>query len=96
MERKKQNILNRIDGRESGQIAAWSGGNSAAGFIDARAADVPHPFNNVMVTVVELRLKHLQVAHLQARWSKRNLQKEERSLNKMRLVDHTGCFGGRK
>lgn len=46
----------------------------AASFVDAGAADVPHPFDDVVVTVVELGLKHLQVAHLQTRRRKRNLQ----------------------
>lgn len=38
----------------------------AARLVDARAADVAHPFDDVVVTVVELGLKHLQVAHLEA------------------------------
>lgn len=39
----------------------------AAGFVDARAADVAHPFDHVVVTVVELGLEDLQVADLETR-----------------------------
>lgn len=55
-------------------LAVGVGRTLAAGFVDAGAADVPHPFDDVVVTVVELGLKHLQVAHLQTGWRKRNLQ----------------------
>lgn len=65
-------------GRRSGQFAARRGWTLAAGFVDAGAADVPHPFDDVVVTVVELGLKHLQVAHLETRGSKRNLPGQER------------------
>lgn len=87
---KKKN-LNRIDGRGSGEFAAWQGGGTtlAAGFIDSRAADVPHPFDDIMVTVVELGLKHLQVAHLQAGWRKRNLQGQRRNVTN--VPKHARC-----
>lgn len=80
--------LNRIDGRGSGEFAAWQGGGTtlAAGFIDSRAADVPHPFDDIMVTVVELGLKHLQVAHLQAGWRKRNLQGQRRNVTNVQVA----------
>lgn len=48
----------------------------AAGLIDAAAPDVTHPFDDIMIAVVELRLKDLQVAHFQSRWSKRYLEIE--------------------
>lgn len=32
--------------------------------VQPAATDVPHPFDHVVVRVVELRLEHLQVAHL--------------------------------
>lgn len=41
-------------------------GQLAAGFINAAAANVSHPFDDIMVTVVQLRLEYLQVAHLEA------------------------------
>ena len=53
---------------------AWT---LAACFVDAGAADVPHPFDHIVVTVVELGLKHLQIAHLETRRSKRNLARQE-------------------
>lgn len=54
--------------------AGWT---SAAGFVDAGAADVSHPFYDIVVTVIKLGLKHLQVAHLQTRRRKGNLQRRE-------------------
>lgn len=47
------------NGRKSGQVAARQGWTLAASLVDARAADVPHPFDDVVVAVVELRLEHL-------------------------------------
>lgn len=49
----------------------WGGGlaatrHLAACFIDATSANVAHPFDDVVVAVVQLRFKHLQVAHLEA------------------------------
>lgn len=38
----------------------------AAGLIDATAADVTHPFDDIMVAVVQLRLEDLEVAHFQS------------------------------
>lgn len=57
-------------------VSSLPGGDEllAASFVDAGAADVPHPFDDVVVTVVELGLKHLQVAHLQTGGSERNLR----------------------
>ena len=45
----------------------------AARLVQATAANVAHPFDDVMVGVVELRLEHLQVAHLEARGRERHL-----------------------
>lgn len=39
----------------------------AAGFINATAANVSHPFDDIVVAVVQLRFEYLQVAHLEAR-----------------------------
>ena len=39
----------------------------AAGLINAAAANVAHPFDDIVVAVVQLRFKHLQVEHLEAR-----------------------------
>lgn len=44
--------------------------------IQATLADVANPLHHIMVTVVELGLKDLQVAHLQARAGKRDLDRE--------------------
>lgn len=67
-------------GGEVVSVLPGGGTTLAASFIDAGAADVPHPFDDIVVTVVELGLKHLQVAHLQAGWSKRNLQGQGRNV----------------
>lgn len=50
----------------------WGGGppatrQLAAGFINATSANVSHPFDDIVVTVVQLRFEYLQVAHLEAR-----------------------------
>ncbi len=37
----------------------------AAGLIDAAATDVTHPFDDIVIAVIELRLEDLQVAHFQ-------------------------------
>jgi len=37
------------------------------GFVKATLADVAYPFGNIMITVVELGLKHLQVTHSEPR-----------------------------
>lgn len=42
-------------------------GALAARLVETAAPDVAHPFDDVMVGVVELGLEHLQVAHLEAR-----------------------------
>lgn len=41
----------------------------AAGLVDAAAADVTHPFDHIVIAVVQLRLEDLQVAHFQPWWS---------------------------
>lgn len=38
----------------------------AAGLIDAAATDVTHPFDDIMIAVVELWLEDLQVTHFQS------------------------------
>ena len=43
------------------------------GLVKPATTDVPHPLDDIVVTVVELRLKHFQVADLQTRRCKRNL-----------------------
>ena len=45
----------------------------AACFIETTLANVPHPLDHIMVTVVEFGLKHLQIAHFETRRSKRHL-----------------------
>lgn len=45
----------------------------ASGLVDPTPADVPHPFDHVVVTVVQLWLKDFQVTHLQPRGCKRDL-----------------------
>lgn len=52
----------------------------AAGLINATAANVAHPFDDIMVTVVQLRFKHLQVAHLEARGCEWHLGKGQLQL----------------
>lgn len=50
--------------------------SSAAGFIDSTSSDVTNPFNDVVITVVQFGLKHLQVPHLQTRGGKGHLGEE--------------------
>lgn len=64
-------------GGEVVNLQRGGGSTLAAGLVDARAADVAHPFDDVVVTVVELGLKHLQVTHLEAGRSERNLPGQE-------------------
>lgn len=71
---RRKRILTRVV-KWSVRCLAEGGGGLAARFIDAGAADVSHPFDDIVVTVVELGLEHLQVAHLQTRRSKRNLRR---------------------
>lgn len=52
----------------------------AAGLINAAAANVAHPFDDIMVAVVQLRFKHLQVAHLEARGCEWHLGKGQLQL----------------
>lgn len=77
--REEEKILNGIDWG-GGVVGSLPGRVStlAAGFVDAGAADVPHPFDDIVVTVVQLGLKHLQVANLQARWRKRDLRRQRK------------------
>lgn len=51
----------------------------ASGLVDPAPADVPHPFDHIMVTVVQLWLKDFQVAHLQPRGGKRDLLRKRRA-----------------
>ena len=44
------------------------------GFIEATLTDVADPLDHVVVTVVQFRLKHFQIAHLQARAGERDLR----------------------
>ena len=44
------------------------------GLVKSATTDVPHPLDYIVVTVVELRLKYFQVADLQTRGCKRNLE----------------------
>ena len=44
-----------------------------SGLIEPTLGDVAHPLDDIMVAVVQLGLKHLQVADLQSRAGKRNL-----------------------
>lgn len=66
-------------GRERDREIAWYTSPQArsltlaASLVDATLANVAHPFDNIMVTVVQLGLKHLQVTHLQPRGGKWNL-----------------------
>lgn len=53
------------EGGWGGRLTAT--GQLAAGLVNATAANVAHPFDDIVVAVVQLRLKHLQVAHLEAR-----------------------------
>ena len=46
----------------------------ASGFIEATAANVSDPFDGFIVRVVELGLKHLQIAHLEAARRERHLK----------------------
>lgn len=66
------------EGGWRGRLAATR--QLAAGLINAAAANVPHPFDDIMVAVVQLRFKHLQVAHLEARGCKWHLGREQLQL----------------
>ena len=63
------------EGGWGGRLAAIK--QIAAGLINAAAANVAHPFDDIMVAVVQLRFKHLQVAHLEARGCEWHLGKGE-------------------
>lgn len=60
-------------------------GASASCFVQARSANVSDPFDDVMIRVVQLRLEYFEVAHLQTRGSKGNLQKSNYSVSVMLL-----------
>jgi hypothetical protein len=45
-----------------------------SGFIKATLAQVPNPFDYVMIAVVQFRLKNLQIANLEPRARKRYLK----------------------
>lgn len=75
----------------------WGGGLAAtrqlaAGLINAAAANVAHPFDDIMVTVVQLRFKHLQVAHLEARGREWHLGKGQLQLG-MWSSSHSSSLG---
>lgn len=55
-------------------------GRLAACLVDAAAADIAHPFDDVVVTVVQLGLEHLQVAHLEPGRSKWHLGDHNRTI----------------
>jgi len=59
--------------RDDRQIMIGGGQSLAACFIETTLADVPHPLDYIVVAVVQLGLKHLQIAHLETRRSKRHL-----------------------
>ena len=46
---------------------------SAARLVGAGTSDIAHPLDHLVIGVVELRLEHLQVAHLKAGRSERDL-----------------------
>lgn len=50
---------------------------SAARLVDAAAADVSNPFDDIVVAVVQLGLEHLQVANLQTGRSERHLRHKQ-------------------
>lgn len=52
----------------------------ASGLVDPAPADVPHPFDHIVVTVVQLWLKDFQVAHLQPRGGKWDLLRKRRAM----------------
>ena len=59
-------------------IPAPDAARSASGLVQAAASDVPHPLDDVVVVVVQLRFEDFQVAHLQAGRRERNLKKKKR------------------
>lgn len=60
---------------------------SAASLVDAAAPNVTDPFYDIMITVVQLRLKHLQVPNLQTRRSEGHLRwRRRRSISTVRLT----------
>lgn len=64
------------DGLEKREPAGLLG--LASGLVDPAPADVPHPFDHIVVTVVQLWLKDFQVAHLQPRGRKWDLLRERK------------------
>lgn len=63
-------------------------GRLAASLVEATPADVAHPFDDVMVAVVQLGLEHFEVAHLEPRGSKGNLQQRRGCWVKRRKPVH--------
>lgn len=51
--------------------------NSTPRFVKSASTDVPDPFDDVMVRVVELGLEHFEIAHLKPGWGERNLENPE-------------------
>lgn len=47
----------------------------ATGFVQAATTDVANPFDDIVIRVVQLGLKHFQVANFETRRSKRNLRR---------------------
>lgn len=67
------------------RVGGWGGGLAAtrqlaACLINATSANVAHPFDDIMVAVVQLRFKHLQVAHLETRGCEWHLGKGQLQL----------------
>jgi len=56
------------------------------GFVKATLADVAYPFGNIMITVVELRLKYLQVTHSESRAGIWDLDIEPTNNNKENIT----------
>lgn len=66
-----------------------------SGLVKATAADVSHPFDGLVVGVVELGLKHFKVAHFEAGGRERHLEahRDRRTCPLLLLVRHELDFG---
>lgn len=83
--RREETLMCGGRGHPELEEGGWGGGPAttrqlAASLINATAANVAHPFDDIMVAVVQLRFKHLQVAHFEARGRKWHLGKGQLQL----------------
>lgn len=67
--RREETLMCSAEAPRPVEEGGWGGGPAAtqaasSGSHKCRYANVAHPFDDIVVAVVQLRFKHLQVAHL--------------------------------